>query len=45
MIKDSNPLDKNKQGSVDDKNLLVWVLVVIAIAFPSVLYWADRKQC
>ena len=42
MMEDNNPIAKNKPYSVDEKNLFVWVLVIIAIAFPSVLYWADR---
>lgn len=42
MIEDKNPLAKNKKFGVDENNLFVWILVIIAIAFPSVLYWADR---
>ena len=42
MIEDKKSLAKNKKFGVDEDNLFIWILVIIAIAFPSILYWADR---
>ena len=37
MMEDNNTLAKNKPYTADEKNLFVWVLVIIAIAFMSTL--------